>query len=212
MQEYLTYKRLYDRQYNTVYYSSKDDHYGLFSEYNERYAIKTHYTPKPSHKTAIKVSLSIIFCIIFVSATVTSVVYLIRKLKRRKTAIQLDRENSLKNGRKFKPVIIPSIGSKIKIVTKQMSVKDISSSAIPSMDITGLRDLEMQANNSVETEKAEHIKERSHLIIDNQDNSMIFAMKSARRLTDKSAEEPGKAIMSELSELNVSEEVDSFIF
>ena len=93
-----------------------------------------------------------------------------------------------------------------------MSVKDISSSAIPSMDITGLRDLEMQANNSVETEKAEHIKERSHLIIDNQDNSMIFAMRSARRLTDKSAEEPGKAIMSELSELNVSEEVDSFIF
>ena len=65
----------------------------------------------------------------------------------------------------------------------------------------------------METENAERQRESSHLIIDKQDNSMIFAMRSARRLTEQSAEEkPGKPIMSDCSELNVSEEVDSLVF
>jgi hypothetical protein len=37
LKEYYTFKRSYDAQYDTVYFMEKDDHYGKYTEYNERY-------------------------------------------------------------------------------------------------------------------------------------------------------------------------------
>ena len=73
------------------------------------------------------------------------------------------------------------------------------------------KEYEMVGHMSIETE-AEKPKERSHLLVDNND-SLIFVMKNKKRddplatdRTNKKNEEPNKNIMSDCSELNVSEE------
>ena len=80
MLEYYTYKRQYDKQYDSVYYMEKDDHYGRYQEFNERYATKVIDKGKPDRR-ALKASLIAVFTLVVGISALLTMGYLYRKIK-----------------------------------------------------------------------------------------------------------------------------------
>jgi hypothetical protein len=78
--EYYTYKRAYDDQYDSVYYMEKDDHYGRYQEFNERYHSNVITKGKPDRR-GLKAALITVFMIVIAASALVTLGYLYRRIK-----------------------------------------------------------------------------------------------------------------------------------
>jgi hypothetical protein len=108
----------------------KDDHYGRYQEFNERYATKVIDKGK-SDRRALKASLIAVFTLVVVISALVTMGYLYRKIKSKKLQ---DKAATGSQG-KITPRSsfrrpIPSLGSKIMIVNQPLSITS------PRLDLT----------------------------------------------------------------------------
>lgn len=116
-EEYYTFKRSYDREYDTVYLMEKDDHTGEFNEYNERYKTKTIIQGAGSRK-GLKIALGTLVGLVAILSVLVTIGYLYKRTVRRKqqAADEAKAEaeaNSRPRPKWYKPRPIPSTSSRI---------------------------------------------------------------------------------------------------
>lgn len=208
MDEYYTYKRAYDKQYDTVYYMAKDDHFGKYTEINERYNVRIategQKPPTPPKETNFTLIWGIVGTVLGISTLVT-LCFVFKHIRRRQLQKKADERNDGAKTSRFKTRPVPSKGSKIQIVSREISVVsprlNISMPAPESLQHTTEHDPEsILPSQRDETHK-------SHLMIDEDDN-MVFKLHSSRnkrRLIDMTQETPRQLLPSEGDEIGIED-------
>jgi hypothetical protein len=133
LEEYYSYTRSYDRQYDTVYFKEKDDHYGKYLEYNERYNYRVSQDgvePVVVKEVNWKLIVSLVGSVVAISAIIT-LSCLLKRITKRKEIVSEEESDRVKKRRQFKMRPLPSAGSKITIVNQAIEVKS------PRVDQTG---------------------------------------------------------------------------